>query len=672
MKLVLKNMNKMYYKGSLFNPQNKSYYGYKIDLLKSALQKYLRRKELSKMVWCMTELYLFKFADERAMGVISNTLNRVKIFLDEEMCFDDWERYLEVMRLIEMFDEKNREGLDILIKICKILIDCKMIRLSSDIKCYYNLMVDKKGLKICDSNYDEKKILKYMKKEDDKKCLELFGRFVDLFEKGSEDCCYYALKLLKMEEKEKIKVGKRFRRSGPSYMVWEYLMDKCNGKNEECKKVVEYRLREYHKKRGERPIFMTASIYMLLKYDEIDWNRVIDFNKYNCTSSELQNLLDNRKKLVIDDYCIDMHCSQGRKMGKNKRDFVLAGSIVVDEYSRYSRPEWRKLYIEAGLEHAELVEKGILPPKGRRMKKRIVEKKIEVEKKVEKKVEIKLEKLIEKKDPTTRAQQRSEKYKMIKKMRGKPNFDDLEKDLKFIDSNDINKEKIRLCTENTCGNKVMCFEYNGKIWKEGRKSMNYNRDYCVLDECKEHFGLKKIGMERILSNFRIEKVDKSKKSWVDNWQKVMIKDGDEKVVYCVMDKINPGIEIGKRKKEMLENRKMLKEFVKIGVFRGIFRVSDFNGRNVLIKGDDKLVSIDEGDIGKRLDIIGGREKWLINELNKDKSIIKEIIYELSTGSALYVVDKMKKYKFSDDLCKVVINNWNNLRNDLEKEGIEFE
>ena len=37
----------------------------------------------------------------------------------------------------------------------------------------------------------------------------------------------------------------------------------------------------------------------------------------------------------------------------------------------------------------------------------------------------------------------------------------------------------------------MCFEYNGKIWKEGRKSMNYNRDYCVLDECKELFWIEK-------------------------------------------------------------------------------------------------------------------------------------------------------------------------------------
>ena len=78
-------------------------------------------------------------------------------------------------------------------------------------------------------------------------------------------------------------------------------------------------------------------------------------------------------------------------------------------------------------------------------------------------------------------------------------------------------------------------------------------------------------------------MNKSKKSWVNNWHKVKDKNP---VVYCVMDKVNPGIEIGK-KKEMLKNREILKEFVKIGVFRGIFRVSDFNGRNVLIKEGNK-------------------------------------------------------------------------------------
>ncbi len=269
---------------------------------------------------------------------------------------------------------------------------------------------------------------------------------------------------------------------------------------------------------------------------------------------------------------------------------------------------------------------------------------------------------------------RSEKYKRIKKIKEKPNFNDLEKNLCKIPENLIYENKIKLCTENTCGNKVMCFEYNGYIWKEGRESMNYNRDYICFDECKELFGLNKIGMIRVLSDFRIEKIDKSKKSWINNWKKVK----DNNVVYCVMDKIYPGIEVGKNKEKILNNRKLLKEFVKIGVVRGIFRVSDFNGRNVLMKGEDQLVSIDEGDIGKRLDIIGGREKWLIDELNKDKMIIKEILSELISielplvKSIPIIAEKMKKYKFNDELVNEVGKNFKNLKKDLEKEGIEFE
>ena len=275
-------------------------------------------------------------------------------------------------------------------------------------------------------------------------------------------------------------------------------------------------------------------------------------------------------------------------------------------------------------------------------------------------------------------------------MRGKPNFDDLEKNLRLVDG--IDESKITLCSDVTCGNKVMCFEYNGKIWKEARKSMFYNRDYCVVDDCKELFGLRKIGMERILSNFRIEKIDKNKKEWKNNWHKVIIGKDEEKVVYCVMNKITNcmwkvPMEIGVIKHSLVYgtenggnvgvNKRLFKEFVKIGVYRGIFRCSDFNCRNVLVGLRDAisqqyLVSIDEGDIGKRLDILGAREKWIVDGLNADKKVINEILAELNTGSALFVVNKMKEYKFGDDLCKEVINNWNNLRKDLEAEGVEFE
>jgi hypothetical protein len=313
--------------------------------------------------------------------------------------------------------------------------------------------------------------------------------------------------------------------------------------------------------------------------------------------------------------------------------------------------EWREYYVK---------EKKDNPDKNKK-------------KKVKKKFVEKLDKVndSDKQNDKSREEVRNEKYKKIMKMRGKPEFNDLEKELKKIDS--IDYKKIRLCSDTTCGNKVMCFEYEGKIWKEGRKSMNYNRDYCVLDNCKEIFGLEKIGMERVITNFRIEKNDKSKKSWNNNWHVKYIEKNEEPVVYCVMNKIKPGIEIGKIKREMINDKKLLKEFVKIGVFRGIFRVSDFNGRNVLLKDKDKLVSIDEGDIGKRLDILGGREKWLIKELNKDKKIISEILEECFGTDKMkgYVIDKMKEYKFSDMLCEEIINNWGKLKKDLEEEGIEF-
>ena len=287
-----------------------------------------------------------------------------------------------------------------------------------------------------------------------------------------------------------------------------------------------------------------------------------------------------------------------------------------------------------------------------------------------------------------------EKYKRIKKIRGKPNFDDLEKDLEFIDAKTIDVNKIKLCSETTCGNKAMCFEYEGKIWKEGRKSMNYNRDYCVLDECKQLFGLKKIGMKRVLSNFNIEKSDKSKKSWKDNWKMVSWGTTGEdnknvriKVVYCVMDKITHcnwkvpmELSVIKHSFKNGECRRHLKEYVKIGVFRGIFRCSDFNCRNVIVGCDktylpDYFVSIDEGDIGKRLDIIGKREKWLIKALNKDKSIINEILEEMNKSWSEYdclIWSIMADYNFSKELMDEVLKNFKNLRTDLESEGVEFD
>ena len=730
-----------------------SYYGYKVDIVKSGIQKYLRRREYDKMLWCVCEMWLFQgMVDESKLratsGLISNLVNRLVVMCDEEMLFVDYERYILVREYLDRYNN-NRDDLVLLLKVCDILCNSRILRRCSDLRAYFgrNMGINRQiapPANVLDS-MQKGNFLKSVMKED----MVSFINFKYYFEMSDIYCMYWALKIfyskndfdgevkeieikeiswdkIVKEDNKKIK-NKKIKKRENVYNVWKYLLNsKYVENNRIVRKCLEYRLRDFdEKKKKERFMFMTSAIDLVLMVKKKNMNEkdmMLSTERFKeefegiwtteYCNSMVEKLFKDREYLVMDDYVVDMHTSLGRKMKKNKEDFATEGGLVVNEDKEYFVKEWRDLYVNEKIIYEKNMAKKRLEKENKKLKKeekkenkkeekenkkeekenKKEEEKKENLKKEEKKEKIKKENKKEeiennnkKKAPTARAQQRAEKYKKIKKLRGKPNFDDLEKDLKFIDYKNIDVNKIRLCTENTCGNKVMCFEYDGKIWKEGRESMNYNRDYCVIDECKELFGLKKIGMERILSNFRIEKVDKSKKSWVDNWKMVGWggcngdnKDIKNKVVYCVMDKIVPGIEFGKRKKEMLENRKMLKEFVKIGVFRGIFRVSDFNGRNVLIKNglnnNVELVSIDEGDIGKRLDIIGGREKWLIDEINKDKSIINEIINELKMeeDKVKFVMEKMKEYKFGDGLCDEVKNNWVNLKKDLESEGIEFE
>jgi len=645
-----------------------SYHGYKLDILKSGLQKYLRRRELDKMLWCLSEIYLFKVYAESSnelkatKGIITNLLNRLIIMLDEELLFVEWDKYLIIRDLINKFEDSGRDDILSLVKMCKILCSARLLRRNSDIRAYYRFSMMNK-IKSPDVLVEQR-----VGEDIDN---WYFHNFKAYYEKGDRNCFYWMYKIYCGGREGTVK---RFKRKENVYMIWEYLQKNAFG-NGLLKKCIDYRLKEfYNKNRKERGIFLSAAVDLCLEKDNIEWDNALLKECVEADSNDINKMFDGRKKLIIDDYVIDMHTSLGRRLGKNAINFMAEGSLVINEDKEYLIEEWRTSYNEGKLESyaAKVAAK-----KKKAMKKVITKEKEETVINKEKEETVKKEK----KGKTEREKIRAAKYKRIKKLRGKPNFDDLEKNLKYVDGMDV--EKIKLCSEQTCGNKAMCFEYEGKIWKESRKSMNYNRDYCVLDACKQHFGLKNIGMERVLSNFRIEKIDKSKKSWVDNWHKVLIKKGTEQIVYCVMNKITHcnwkvPMEISVIKHSFPGVRWQLKEFVKIGVFRGIFRCSDFNCRNVLV-GCEKshlpqyLVSIDEGDIGKRLDIIGKREKWLIKALNKDKTIINEILTELTYDHTKIIMclEEMERYKFGVELRDEVGNNWKNLKVDLEKEEVHF-
>ena len=72
-----------------------------------------------------------------------------------------------------------------------------------------------------------------------------------------------------------------------------------------------------------------------------------EFDKIFDDTEIIKKVFTGYKKMEIDDYAIDMHTSAGRKMGKNKVDFIASGAVIVDEDKEYFVKEWRDCYNKA-------------------------------------------------------------------------------------------------------------------------------------------------------------------------------------------------------------------------------------------------------------------------------------------------------------------------------------
>ena len=609
-----------------------SYYGYKLDILKSALQKYLRRREEEKMLWCLGEIYLFhvmaktEYEIKATKGIISNMLNRIIIMMDEELLFTEWEKYLLCRELIEKFEASGRGDFKALIAVCKILVGAELLRLNSDISGYFW-----RGMKFWGipppaaihtvleetpfaSSKAIKTVLQLKKPGDTLDNVLLMANFIAYFEKADPKCFYWAFQLFE-KAKRKEKGGTRFRRKGCEYILWEYLLQQC-GDNSSLKKCVEYRLKEFFVlNRGERHIWQSSAIMLVMYKNRINWT------KQNMTlpicDDDIKAIYKNRSKLVIDDYAIDMHCSAGRRKGKNKVDFIVSGAVVENENKEWFVQEWRDVYNGGKIKSFNASVK------------------------------------------------RKKKSKELNKIR----FDDLEKGLPFIDFSAFTE--LSPCMKTTCGGKAMCLyaTYEGRkvVLKEARPTLGYYRDYMMIDNLKELFGLKKIGMFRIRTNKIAVKIDRTQKYWENNWQ---LEDGTD-IVYVVMERIKDAQELQQRKDVMQDNKTMLKEFIKIGLFRGIFRVTDFNPRNVLVDRNNDLFSIDEGSMGQREKIIGHNNVRFIKKYATE-AFIREILSEINSNKQKKkeaIAKEMSAYKFSGTKIKEVFEWYNRLENNLIQEKL---
>ena len=329
-----------------------SYYGHPLDILKSAVQKYLRRREFDKMIWVVAEIYIFTIFPAQnskflVKSIITNLINRIIIMLDEELLFSECEKYLLIREYIDDFENSERLDFSCLYKICKIMTKAKMIRRNEDIKAFWDIEKNNKLFNKISKKYN-------IENMDD---TSYFNSFKECFEKKDDECFMWMF-LIFNGEKQGTEL--RYKSKENIYMVWKYLLSRKNIKeNKVLRKCLLYKLHEFKKKnRHERFIFITASIDIALHIDLQErqgW--FYDCAKKN-TISTLKKKYDkqfdkdiiyeivfkDRQNMAIDDYAIDMHTLRGRQNGKNKKDFITTGSYVINEDKKYYNEEWRKVY----------------------------------------------------------------------------------------------------------------------------------------------------------------------------------------------------------------------------------------------------------------------------------------------------------------------------------------
>ena len=178
--------------GSIFCCKSRS--GFPLDLLKSGIQKYVRRGELNKSLFCCSEMELFTKIG--CKGVVTNLLNRLKVILVEDICWNEVGNICSIIDLIDEYEKSERTKNQCLFRCLYIMKECKKLRYASDIKSVFTIGVRLELIKI-NKNIERENIIGV--NNDDKSILENMGKFIKCYREKNEEKKRFHIKV---QEKE--------------------------------------------------------------------------------------------------------------------------------------------------------------------------------------------------------------------------------------------------------------------------------------------------------------------------------------------------------------------------------------------------------------------------------------------------------------------------------------
>ena len=309
-----------------------TYSGYKIDIMKSGLQKYIRRGDVMKALECGFELYRMIEVDLRPIN--SNMYNRLAVISAEDIGPSDINIVLRV--LVNVIEDNNNRSYSVLASMIQGLCTSKKTRVLSHLNRTYNPAGEAARNKYNIKIVSNKTITWQSKKEDPPGLDELGSEFNNALSESRLDAFYwyYQLRNKLMEDDKYLKGSRRFNRKGADMIIWEIL-------EKHTDKVVFPILLKAYNTFTEKNVFLSLCIFVSVKkLTGIVFNLDVNVKSWD-KHYLIPDLLLGRYTLIIDPWVIDKHTSDGRQQGKNRDDFVKEGSLVIPEDETYMTEEYR-------------------------------------------------------------------------------------------------------------------------------------------------------------------------------------------------------------------------------------------------------------------------------------------------------------------------------------------
>jgi hypothetical protein len=359
-KVNMSNMSSEYGKMSTVYRSEKSYNGYSLDVLKSALQKYIRRCDHEKAIYAGVELDLFYKMKDRGEGIRTNLIHRLMIIYMEDVA-DTYDPFLwefidkHVFNLlslrknrissddVETVDKIREQEMDLLTKIIYVLANATHSRENSYYKyCLFGYLKSDLHNAYINDKFPSLKNVRDMlslsfspsflpsaiKKE--KNITPIVTQFLGALEQQHDIVIYYAHLIAELE---KSPVSTKFYRSSKPVFLIFYLMDEFFTRigNQRFKKLVEIGVKWYKELSPIAEDFLAWQHILLLWLKEEEKNIKNERIEIDTNLTTLYEINLSNTELKFDEWVFDMHTKIGKINGKDKAYFALESSNVCNE-----------------------------------------------------------------------------------------------------------------------------------------------------------------------------------------------------------------------------------------------------------------------------------------------------------------------------------------------------